>query len=331
MTRVGIPSDRELYNPVLQALHHFDGEATFANIEKWIAHKLKLSNEQLTVLRNSYNSQNDTLFKHNVRFALTHLRMAGYLDNPSRALWKLTKMGRALKRVNASEVIRRKDDPGVEEGISWKKRRRNPRSGVRSIEDKPIADTVNDKEVVVRIHESDTPNVTHDEIQWLLLSLGNEMGLDLWVASNDRNRSFQDHVFSEMPRLRRNLPVQFDTRTQRIIELIDVLWLRENSIIAAFEIEHTTSIYSGLLRMSDLIALQPNLNINLFIVAPDARRDKVKAEINRPTFAKLKLPQRCRYIGYTRLTQKIDQATRGGFLRHLSPSILEELAEKMAN
>ncbi len=172
---------------------------------------------------------------------------------------------------------------------------------------------------------------THDSIQSMLLSLGNEMGLDLWVARNDRNKSFQGNVFSETPRLRRSLPVQFDQATQKIIEHIDVLWLQGNSIIAAFEIEHTSAIYSGLLRMSDLIALQPNLNIDLFIVAPDERRDKVKSEINRPTFAKLKLLQRCRYIAYSRLTQKIDQATRGGFLRHLSHTILDELAEKMTN
>ena len=81
--------------------------------------------------------------------------------------------------------------------------------------------------------------------------------------------------------------------------------------------------------MSDLLAQQPNINIDLFIVAPDDRRDKVKSEINRPTFSKLGLPKRCRYIAYSRLTQKIEKATRGGFLRHLSPSILDELAEDM--
>jgi hypothetical protein len=50
------------------------------------------------------------------------------------------------------------------------------------------------------------------------------------------------------------LPKQFDPVTNRTIELIDVLWLDGNSIEAAFEIEGTTSIYSGILRMSDLLA-----------------------------------------------------------------------------
>lgn len=75
--------------------------------------------------------------------------------------------------------------------------------------------------------------------------------------------------------MKNKLPAQFDEATNRTIELIDVLWLDGNTIVAAFEVEHTTSIYSGLLRMADLVAMQPNLNHRLFTVAPDERREKV--------------------------------------------------------
>lgn len=70
------------------------------------------------------------------------------------------------------------------------------------------------------------------------------------------------------------LPLQFDQATNKTIELIDVLWLKANGIVAVFEIESTTSIYSGLLRMADLIAMQPNINIPLYFVAPDKRRKR---------------------------------------------------------
>ena len=36
--------------------------------------------------------------------------------------------------------------------------------------------------------------------------------------------------------------------------------------------------------MSDLLSLQPNLDIDLYLVAPDERRNKVQQEILRPTF-----------------------------------------------
>ena len=101
--------------------------------------------------------------------------------------------------------------------------------------------------------------------------------------------------------MRAELPLQFDEATNRTIELIDVLWLRGNAIVAAFEIESTTLIYSGLLRMADLIAMQPNLNIPLYLVAPDERREKVLIEVNRPRFSRLSPPlsEVCRFISLT--------------------------------
>jgi hypothetical protein len=187
------------------------------------------------------------------------------------------------------------------------------------------------EEVTPEIEDSQTldTEVTHEEIQWILLNLGNEMGLDVWVARNDRSKSFQGNLFSHLPRLRKTLPRQFDDATNRTIELIDVLWLRENAIVAAFEIEHTTSIYSGLLRMSDLVSMQPNINIRLYIVAPDERRDKVFSEINRPTFTSLKPALRdiCQFIPYSSLQEKLKQVN--DFLRYLRPEFLDEIAESI--
>ena len=83
------------------------------------------------------------------------------------------------------------------------------------------------------------------------------------------------------------LPLGYDATTTKTIEQIDVLWLRRRSIARAFEVEHTTSIYSGLLRMADLVALQPDINVKLHIVASVDRQAKVLQEINRPVFAML--------------------------------------------
>jgi hypothetical protein len=167
----------------------------------------------------------------------------------------------------------------------------------------------------------------HTEIQWRLLKLGNDMGLDVWPARNDRSREWNGHRFTDLRRLRAALPRQFDEVTNRTIELIDVLWLKGNAVVAAFEIESTTSIYSGLLRMSDLIAMQPNLNVPLFLVAPDDRRQKVFAEVNRPTFARLSPPlvDLCRYISFSTLRDYLAQVTP--FVRYLKPDFLDELSE----
>lgn len=167
----------------------------------------------------------------------------------------------------------------------------------------------------------------HNEIQWLLLKLGCDMGFDVWVARNDKGKDYKGKKYSDLPRLKNILPLQFDDATNRTIELIDVLWLRGNAILAAFEIESTTSIYSGLLRMSDLIAMQPNLNIPLYLVAPDDRRVKVMTEVNRPTFSRLKPPlsEMCRFISFSGLKDQINQAA--AYIRYMKPEFLEELSE----
>jgi tetratricopeptide (TPR) repeat protein len=175
--------------------------------------------------------------------------------------------------------------------------------------------------------DRETDFTSHEEIQWILLKLGCKMGLDVWVAKNDRNTEIKGNYFNKIPKLVERLPIQFDEKTNKIIELIDVIWLNGNAILAAFEIESTTSIYSGLLRMSDLISMQPNLNIDLYIVAPDERREKVISEINRPTFSKLTPPvsQICRYIAFSKLKEQIQLHQE--VIHHLRPSFLEEISE----
>ncbi|HLK13600.1 MAG TPA: EVE domain-containing protein [Fimbriimonadaceae bacterium] len=170
------------------------------------------------------------------------------------------------------------------------------------------------------------PERDHDRIQYRLLALGRDLGLELWVASNDRGRTYDDERFGDMAA--KELPVRFDDATRRTIELIDVLWLSQNRIEAAFEIESTTSIFSGLLRMADLLALQPNIDIPLFIVAPDDRRKAVLREIRRPVFASLPTPlwKACRYIAFDRLESELDAL--GDRARYLRPEFINDLAEK---
>lgn len=182
------------------------------------------------------------------------------------------------------------------------------------------------KESVVQAAEGDAPIREHLEIQIMLLTLGSDMGLDVWAARNDRSRVMAA-AGGRLKSCLTTLPLHFDDATNLTIELIDVLWLKGKTIVAAFEIESTTSIYSGLLRMSDLIAMQPNLNIPLFLVAPDERRDKVMQEINRPTFSRLSPPmtEMCRFVPFSDLREKVRQA--GDLVRYLRPEFLDEIAE----
>ena len=122
------------------------------------------------------------------------------------------------------------------------------------------------------------------------------------------------------------LPLNYDDATLRTIAQIDVIWLQNRSMARAFEVEHTTAIYSGLLRMADLLALQPNMDIRLHIVAPAEKREKVLREIRRPVFSLLDrgpLYESCTFIPY----DAVEEIASIKHLSHMSDTILDEYEE----
>jgi hypothetical protein len=168
---------------------------------------------------------------------------------------------------------------------------------------------------------------THSEIQWRLLDLGSQIGLKVWAPKSDRNKTWGGKRIGDVPNLLECLPNQFDRVTNKTIENIDVLWLSGQTIVGAFEVEHTTSIYSGLLRMSDLITMQPNLDIKFYLAAPDERYGKFCDEVARATFASRKKPLHtmCRFLPYSKLCARLEEAKN--FMRYLRPEFLDEIAD----
>ena len=79
------------------------------------------------------------------------------------------------------------------------------------------------------------------------------MGLGKRVDRCREREPCEGKRISDIPRLTAELPLQFDDPRNKTIELIDALWVYGGAIAAAFEIELTTAIDLGLLRMSDLI------------------------------------------------------------------------------
>jgi hypothetical protein len=163
-------------------------------------------------------------------------------------------------------------------------------------------------------------------IQALIAEIGSRMGMQIWLPKGDRSAVLSEWKGNHPPPLER-LPLNYDETTLRTIEQIDVLWLKGRSIRRAFEVEHTTSVYSGILRMADLLALQPNMDIKLHIVAPTARREKVLQELRRPVFSLLErgpLSESCTYLSYDSVRELGEEP----HLMHLNETVLDEYEEE---
>jgi hypothetical protein len=163
------------------------------------------------------------------------------------------------------------------------------------------------------------------KIQALLALIGEKMGFKVWVPKGDRSTVLQEWS-PEDGALINVLPLNYNEPTLQTIEQIDVLWLKGRAIVRAFEVEHTTAVYSGILRMADLLALQPNMDIKLHIVAPEARKAKVMGEIQRPVFSLLEkgpLSEYCTFLPYASLRE----LAKLKHLQYMSDEVLEEYAE----
>lgn len=151
----------------------------------------------------------------------------------------------------------------------------------------------------------------HYEMQFHLLKIGQRLGYDAFVASNDRSRSYAGVSFSFMSS-DKYPAINCDKETASTIRLIDVLWFEKgtNNVICAFEVEKSTSIYSGILRLTDLSYSIATGNETFYLVVPDSREKDVVLQLSRPSIRQIKTP--IKYILFSELQQHCEALCKFG-------------------
>jgi type II restriction enzyme len=165
------------------------------------------------------------------------------------------------------------------------------------------------QEVQIELEEEDM----HTKIQYLLLKIGNSLGYDVKAASNDRTKSYNNEKFSfiSLPKLP-EMEIKEDVK--KTIDLIDVIWFERgtNKIVCAYEVEKSTSIYSGILRLLDLtLTLSGTEKIMLYLVAPEQREKEIIAQLKRPSIA-AKEDTEISYILFSELCDHCDSICKFG-------------------
>ena len=164
-------------------------------------------------------------------------------------------------------------------------------------------------------------NQLHNEMQYHLLKIGHALGYDVIAASNDRSRSWNGHKFTfislaEFPNI--SLPKE----VLNTVKLIDVLCFAKgtNQVIAAFEVEKSTSIYSGILRLTDLSCSMNTNKQVLYLIVPDQREKDVIMQLSRPSIRKGNMQMK--YICFTDLRLHCDAICKLGD----DQSVMEKIA-----
>ena len=159
-------------------------------------------------------------------------------------------------------------------------------------------------------NEANESDRTHTEIQGWLRDLGRGLGFQVWIASNDRSRAFGEGKLADG--CLANLPNSAAAGGDAVA-LIDVIWFGSaGAPAAAFEVEHTTSIYSGIVRLLDLAQGSDVPDVPLFLVAPDRRESEVREQLQRPAFRNAAATLHLRYLPYGELEKNREAIMRFG-------------------
>ncbi len=132
---------------------------------------------------------------------------------------------------------------------------------------------------------------THVQMQIALIEIGNALNFKTWIAKPDQsivvgNSTLGNYpgVVSALESLKGGTFQDYENR--QAAQFIDCIWFAEEGrrIPAVIEIEHSTGVTSGLVRMQKLADTAPSLSTKYVIVAADSLRPKVVIEANKPIF-----------------------------------------------
>lgn len=153
--------------------------------------------------------------------------------------------------------------------------------------------------LAIAMHDPDrelVPSLSHTQAQTLVGSIGALKGYGVYVPPN--NAELLDWTLVSPFYLIRSLPAYLEERT-RFASEIDVIWIdrKNDAIAAAFEIEHSTPVYSGLLRFNDVLLSNP-AGSRFFVVSNESRRDLFARQLQRPTFQRSGLCEVASFLDY---------------------------------
>jgi hypothetical protein len=157
-------------------------------------------------------------------------------------------------------------------------------------------------------------DLTHSQVQTLLAAIGCIRGFDVRVPENDVAR-LDRSLATHLP-LRQDLPARFGD-VASILSEVDVVWVARgrSDLGGLFEVEHSTPVYSALLRFNDVHLAHPRQVSCFSVVSNDSRRMLFSRQVSRPTFRQSGLTDLVSFLDYNNVLQWHARLTRRGEVR----------------
>lgn len=132
----------------------------------------------------------------------------------------------------------------------------------------------------------------HTQIQILLAEIGHHLNYQTYIAANDQNLLYKGKPLLALPSVLPDLADLKQTTGHPLAvscgRLIDCIWFKNGRLVpAVMEVEHTTGVTSGLVRMKRFKDALPAFNSRYVIVAPDEDRDYVFNKCRESLFSDL--------------------------------------------
>jgi 16S rRNA G966 N2-methylase RsmD len=124
----------------------------------------------------------------------------------------------------------------------------------------------------------------HTEILIMLAEIGKSHGYEIWIGKKE-----QSHKITKFPNksgeLRQYVTLKdlkhlINIKNPKIVDDIDLLWIKEDKIVFSFEVEATTTMTESLNRGSNIDSTVPK-----FLVIPEEREPQLIRKMRSPMFA----------------------------------------------
>ena len=138
---------------------------------------------------------------------------------------------------------------------------------------------------IINIEIQDDIKLTHYDLQAKLVLVGSYLNYRTFIPAPDKNKQTIFGVLGDLCTEKEIPEGSIPGLSLNTVKFVDVIWFDEEGYPThAFEVEHTTDITKGLLRLYQV----HKLRVKMFIISEEANKGRFQREVAKSPFAKIK-------------------------------------------